>query len=108
MLKDLEPFLYGSDCMYMYRFHGTMSRPRLHPLPEWYLLATADELGEVAGVDVDVVVLNGVVDVLPDVVLLGLQGHVLERPGVTKVTVLYPDVRHQLLLVQTVRDPDLH
>ena len=75
---------------------------------EWYLLAAADELCEVAGVDVDVVVLDGVVDVLPDVVLLGLQGHVLERPVVTKVPVLYPDVRHQLLLVQTVRDPDLH
>ena len=46
--------------------------PGFHKLAEWYLLATADELGEVAGVDVDVVVLDGVVDVLPDVVLLGL------------------------------------
>ena len=46
--------------------------PRCPQLAECYLLATADELGEVAGVDVDVVVLNGVVDILPDVVLLGL------------------------------------
>ena len=55
------------------------------------------KLCEVAGVDVDVIVLYRVVDVLADVVLLGLQGDVLEGSVVTKVTVLYPGCKASAL-----------
>ena len=73
-----------------------------------HLLAAADELCKMRRVDIDIIFLHGEVDVLPDVVFLGLLRHILEGAVVRRVTVLYPDVRHQLLLVQTVRDSNQH